>query len=238
MIGRDGLNRESIITRYINTVLFVKTSSIDIDENMRAKGIGFTDLVKTSPRSWIMEGRMQNNPLFMNPPDGKQMKSYRVAVLASGRFDSFFRGKDTPQVKDDKQKKSGLASSSRLDSTVESGKSQIIVVGCSDITRSGTMSQARRLLSGSGMSEAFSNDIFLHSMVDYLAGRYYVPEMKSKSLDYNPLDKTEDSTRFMLKIINMGLVPVSVVVAGLVMWRRRSIRRKLIETEFSGGEKI
>lgn len=238
MIGRDTLNRDSIITKFINTILFVKTSSIDIDENMKGKGVEYTDLVSTSPRSWLMEGRMQNNPLFMNPPDGTEMKSYRVAVLASGKFSSFFRGKDVPQAKELKQKKTALAASSRLDATVESGRSQIIVVGCSDITRSFTINQARRLLSGSGMSEAFSNDIFIHSMVDYLAGKYYVPEMKSKSLDYNPLEKTEDSTRFMLKIINMGLVPVSVVVTGLVMWRRRRIRRKLVENEFNAGVNI
>ena len=235
MITRDKLNRESVITKYLNTVLFAKASSIDIDENIKAGGVRFTDLVSTSDQSWIMEGRMQNNPLFMVPPEGKQMKSYRVAVLAEGRFVSFFRDKPAPAVTGGKKQASAFTSSSRLDATVESGASRIIVVGCSDITRSGVMNQARKMLSGSGMSEAYSNDIFIHSLVDYLAGRDYVPEMKSKSLDYNPLAKTDDGMRFMYKLINMGLVPVSVVAVGAVVWRRRRLRRRLVETEFTGG---
>jgi ABC-type uncharacterized transport system involved in gliding motility auxiliary subunit len=235
LITRDKLSRESVVTKYLNTVLFAKASSIDIDENMKAGGVKYTDLVSTSDQSWIMEGRMQNNPLFMVPPEGKQMKSYRVALLAEGRFDSLFKGKPAPAVTGGKKQGSAFTSSSKLDSTVESGASRIIVVGCSDITRSGVMSQARKMLSGSGMSEAYSNDIFIHSLVDYLAGRDYVPEMKSKSLDYNPLAKTDDGMRFIYKLINMGLVPASVVVTGAVIWRRRRIRRRLVETEFTGG---
>ena len=236
LITRDKLNRESVVTKYLNTVLFAKASSIDIDENMKAGGIRFTDLVSTSDQSWIMEGRMQNNPLFMVPPDGTKLKSYRVALLAEGRFGSYFRGKPAPAITGAKKQASTLTSSSKLDATVESGTSHIIVVGCSDITRSGVMNQARKMLSGSGMSEAYSNDIFIHSLVDYLAGRDYVPEMKSKSLDYNPLAKTDDSMRFIYKLINMGLVPVSVVITGAVVWKRRRIRRRLVETEFTGGE--
>ena len=238
LISRERLSRESVITRYLNTVLVAKASSIEIDENIRAKGVRFTDLASTSEQSWIMEGRMQNNPLFMVPPDGAQLKSYRVAVLAEGRFDSFWKGRAAPVVSGAKKQSTVMASSVRLDATVESGTSRIIVVGCSDITLSGVMSQARKMLSNQGMAEAYSNDIFIHGMLDYLAGRDYVPEMKSKSLDYNPLEKTDEDMRFVYKLINMVLVPASVVFTGVVVWRRRRMRRRIIETEFTGGDRI
>jgi hypothetical protein len=61
--------------------------------------------------------------------------------------------------------------------------------------------------------------------------------MKSKSLDFNPLVKSGDQTRFILKIINMGLVPLFVVIAGLIVWRRRIERKRFIESQFSGGIK-
>jgi ABC-type uncharacterized transport system involved in gliding motility auxiliary subunit len=237
LISGKGLSRESVITKYLNTILVAKASSIEIDENIRAKGVRFTDLASTSEQSWIMEGRMQNNPLFMVPPDAAQLKSYRVAVLAEGRFDSFWKGRAAPAA-DAKKQSHIMASSARLDATVESGTSRIIVVGCSDITLSGVMSQARKMLSNRGMGEAYSNDIFIHGMVDYLAGRDYVPEMKSKSLDYNPLEKTDEDMRFVYKLINMVLVPASVVVTGVVVWRRRRVRRRIIETEFAGGDSI
>lgn len=236
LIGKKGLNRENVITKYLNSILLLRASSIDLVDSMKGKSVTYTDLVSTSDQSWISDGRMLGNPLTMQPPEGTDMKSYRVAVLASGRFDSFFKGKAAPADKNVKQP--GLSTSLKLDSTVGSGDSKIIVVGCSEITRSGTLSQARRLLSGTGMNEAFSDEIFLHSIVDYMAGREYVPEMKCKSLDYNPLDKTEKSTRFILKIINIVVVPVSVALTGLVIWRRRSVRRRLVESEFSGGDKI
>ena len=133
--------------------------------------------------------------------------------------------------------KSTLTAQKKLDSTIESGRSGIIVVGTSDITSSGFINHSRRILAGTGGGEAFSNDILLHSMVDYLAGNHYIPEMKSKSLDYNPLIKTSDNTRFMLKVINIGLVPIFVILTGFIVWRRRISRRKQIELKFTGAGK-
>jgi hypothetical protein len=76
-------------------------------------------------------------------------------------------------------------------------------LGSSEITTSAFIDYSRKALSGTGNNETFSNDILLHSMVDYLAGNYHIPEMKSKSLDFNPLIKTSDTTRFILKVINI-----------------------------------
>ncbi len=235
LIEKRALSRKSVITKYINSALFFKSSSIDLDAKLKDKGIATDVLVATSPESWQMEGRMNFNPMFMNPPSGKNFRSFNVAVLASGKFDSFFKGKDAPSVKDAKGK-SSMSTQKKLDSTIDSGKSEILVVGSSDITNSAFINHSRRILAGTGAGEAFSNDILLHSMVDYLAGNVNIPEMKSKSLDYNPLIKTGDNTRFLLKIINIGLVPLFVVLTGFIVWRRRITRRKRIEKQFAGGE--
>jgi ABC-type uncharacterized transport system involved in gliding motility auxiliary subunit len=234
LIGKKSLNRKNVITRHINSALFIKTSSLDVDEKLKDKGVETATLVSTSPDSWLMEGRMNFSPLFMTPPSGKEMKSYTVAALISGRFESYYKGKDMPSADDVKNRKSTLSAVKKLDSTVGSGKSELIVVGSSELTISGFLNYARRVLSGTGAGEVFSNDILLHSMVDYLAGNTYIPEMKSKSLDYNPLVKTGDRTRFILKIINMVFVPVLVVLAGIAVWKKRIMRKKIIESEFSG----
>jgi len=236
LIGKSGLNSESVITRYINSALFIKASSLEIDEKIKEKGVSTGILVSTSPQSWIMEGRINFNPFYMAPPAGVEMKSFPVAVIASGKFESFFKGRDIPGEILSADKKSLFRNINKLDSTVTSGKSELIVVGTSDLTSSGFINSARRILSGGSGSEVFSNDILLHSMVDYLAGNIYVPEMKSKSLNFNPLLKTGDQTRFFLKIINMGLVPFFVVLTGLIVWRRRISRRRLIENQFTGGD--
>ncbi len=238
MIEKRGLNRKSIITGRLNSALFFKSSSIDFDEKLVDKGVSATVLVSTSPQSWLMEGgRVNFNPMFMNPPAAKDLKSYNLAVNESGKFESFYKGKEVPAEKNAKVK-STLTLQRRLDSTIDSGKSEIIVVGSSDITLSGFINHSRRILAGTGGGEAFSNDIFLHSMVDYLAGNFHIPEMKSKSLDYNPLLRTGDNTRFLLKVINIGLVPLFVILTGLIVWRRRAARRRMIEKQFEGAEHI
>jgi ABC-type uncharacterized transport system involved in gliding motility auxiliary subunit len=238
LIGKTGLNSESVITRYLNSVLFIKASSLEIAEKIKEKGITASVLVSTSPQSWLMEGQMNFNPFLMAAPGGVEMKSYPVAVLASGKFESFFKGRDIPSEIITADKKNILSTVHKLDSTVASGKSELIVVGTSELNTSGFLNSARRILSGSGNSGGvFSNDILIHSMVDYLAGNSYVPEMKSKSLDYNHLEKTGDKTRFLLKIINMGLVPLFVIITGLIVWRRRNARKRFIEMQFSGADK-
>jgi len=236
LIGKAGLNRESIITRYINSALFVKTSSLDIDEKLKDRGVTASVLVSTSAQSWLMEGKMNFSPLFMSPPAGVEMKSYPVAVLASGKFESFFKGRELPPGLTAVGKKNSLSATHRLDATVTSGKSELIVVGTSELTSSGFLNSARRILSGSNGTGVYSNDILIHSMVDYLAGNSYVPAMKSKSLDFNPLEKTGDQTRFFLKSINIGLVPLFIIVTGLIVWRRRIARKRFIETLFSKVE--
>ena len=62
-----------------------------------------------------------------------------------------------------------------------------------------------------------------------------MPEMKSKSISSSLLERTDDKTRFLLKGINMGMVPLFVVLSGLVVWRRRAARKIYIEQEFMEG---
>jgi hypothetical protein len=61
--------------------------------------------------------------------------------------------------------------------------------------------------------------------------------MSSKSLGYNPLDKTSDSKKIILKSINIAGVPIVVILAGLLIWRRRQQRKKFIHELFSGEAK-
>jgi hypothetical protein len=166
----------------------------------------------------------------MIPPGSDEMKSRTVAAEVSGKFRSFYKNKNyRPGFK----KGSALHASEILDETVGSGESRVIVVGSSEITTSAFIDYAgKSSSSGTGGS---SNAVLLHAFVDYLSGNYYVPEMKSKSISSSPLERTDDKTRFLLKGINMGMVPLFVVLSGLVVWRRRAARKIFIEQEFTEG---
>jgi ABC-type uncharacterized transport system involved in gliding motility auxiliary subunit len=185
-----------------------------------------------------MEGNMNFHPMLMAPPPDKSaMKSYPIAALVSGRFESFFKDKDMPKEIKSSINKNAFSNINKFESTITSKKSNLIVVGSSDFIMTEFLSAARQVLSGGNQSETFSNEILIHAMVDYLSGNRYVPEMKSKSLSYNPLIRTDDRTRFLIKIINMALVPFFVVLTGVILWRRRTARKRLISMEFSGEVK-
>lgn len=242
IIRKAGFNRDSVITKYLKGAAFIKTSSIDVDAK-KVKDLKLTmeDLVSSSDESWQMAGQVNFNPFLLAPPEKKEdMRKYTLAVLLSGKFESYFKGRDIPQEEDPGKAKEGRETISvgKADGTVPAGATRVIVVGSSEITRSGFLMNSRRIMSsvmaqGEEQDRVFSNGFLIHSMADYLLGNSYIPEMSSKSLDYNPLDKTADGTKIVLKAINIGGVPIFVVLAGFVIWKRRLRRRKEIQERFS-----
>ncbi len=235
IIERDGLNSDSVITRHLNSALFMKASSLTVDEKkLKEKGIEAQKLVSSSDESWLMKGRVNFNPFMMEASPTGEMKSYDLAWLLSGKFSSFFKGKDIPVSKDAKKKQGKISTVARLDESIASGKGEILVIGTAELIRSGFLSDSRKILSRGRQNEAFSNDNLVHGMVDYMAGNHFIPEMLSKSLEYNPLEKSEDSERFIMKTVNIAGVPLLVILAGIAMWRRRGRRRKQIQKQFMG----
>ncbi len=241
IIERDGLNRDSIITRYLNSALFMKASSVTVDEKkLKENKTVATKLVSSSDESWLMKGRVNFNPFMMNPGRAEDMKSHDLAWLLSGKFTSFFKGKEVPVQKDVKKpenKRGRISSVARLDESIASGKPEIIVVGSAELIRSGFLSDSRKILSRGRRNEAYANDNLVHGMVDYMAGNDYIPEMLSKSLEFNPLERSDDSERFIMKSVNIAGVPLLVILAGIIIWRRRGRRRKQIQQQFMGGIK-
>ena len=240
IILKEKLDRESVITKYLNSTAFFKASSLAFDEDkLKEKDLQARTLVSSSDSSWTMTGRMNFNPYMLDMNKPEEMKSYPLAVELSGSFESYFADREVP-VREGKTagKTAGLLSTvKKLDRTIGSGKSGIIVVGTSQITRSGFILDSRKVLSGGGREdEVYSNEHLLHSMVDAMAGNDYVPEMQSKSLAYNPIEKTDDDARFVMKTVNIAGVPIIVILLGLFMWRYRAERRKTIMKEYNPEE--
>ncbi|MBN1534817.1 MAG: Gldg family protein [Spirochaetes bacterium] len=246
IIKESGLNRESIITGYLKGIAMDRVSSIDLDKKRIADlGLVSRELVRSSPESWIMKGNINLHPLLMSPPPNAQYGSKTLAVLVAGRFESFFKGQEAPAPAPDTEGKGpkgaapargALATVTRLDETVPSGTTEIVVVGSSEITTSGFLDDADKILSSGmprGDAEAFPNGLFLHNMVDYCAGNFYIPELRSKRLEYNPLERIGDSMKSLYKVLNMAGLPVLVLLFGFITWRRYHMRRKLIQNEFS-----
>lgn len=230
VIREEGLNRNNIATRYINSALLIKASSLESTLGKDQGKAEYYELVSTSPESWTMEGRVNFDPGAMIPPGGDAMKSRTVAALVSGKFSSYYKEKEKPAG----LIKPGLVPErEKLEETVGSGESRILVVGSSEITTSAFIDYAGK--AGTAKNGGYSNNVLLHSFVDYLSGNHFVPEMKSKSISSSPLERTDEKTRFLLKGINMGMLPLFIVLSGFVVWRRRIARKMFIEKEFTEG---
>ena len=234
IILKDGFSKKSSITKYLNSAAFFKASEVSYDaENLKEKGIDATALISSSKESWIMNGQVDFNPftIGLNRPADEELKPFALSVKLSGKFKSFFMDKDIPT-------EGGFAgrliSEQKLNETIGSGTTQIIVTGTSQIARSGFILDARQILAGGGQEgEVYSNELLIHGMIDELSGKDYIIEMKSKSLAYNPIDKTSDNARFVLKTINIAGAPIIVIIAGLFVWRYGLKRRKYIFEKFN-----
>jgi ABC-type uncharacterized transport system involved in gliding motility auxiliary subunit len=238
IIRQSGLDQKSVITKYLKGIAFMKASAVDADRKAIGKsGADTVFLVTTSQDSWLMEGQVNFNPFMMDSGEKKDLKSRNLAVLVSGKLASYFTGRDAPKEAQTPAKNGAISLVSRLDSTIRNGRSEIIVVGTSEIARSGFLMDSQKILArgaGSGEGEdAFSNGVFIHNMADYLSGNNFAPEMQSKSLDYNPLGKTSETSRFFYKIFNIIGVPLMSVAAGIYVWRKRRSRKTAIMKEFS-----
>jgi ABC-2 type transport system permease protein len=243
IIRKAGFNQDIAITKFLRGMAFIKASTVNADAGkVKERKLSRIDLVTTSDESWQMTGQINYNPFLLTPPENKsEMKKQVLALLLSGKFESYFKGKEAPRAAEGDK---GAAAKKETftvgmkDGTVQSGTTRVIVVGSSEITRSGFLMNSKRILSsamggGEEQDRVFSNGFFIHSMADYLLGNAFIPEMSSKSLDYNPLDKTGDTTKIILKSLNIAGVPLFVILAGLAIWKRRSLRRKKLQEEFS-----
>ena len=100
--------------------------------------------------------------------------------------------------------------------------SKILLSGSSDLIQD-------TILEAGGRSP---NSMFVMNVIDYLNDRAGVAVMRSKEQRFNPLDETDNATRTMTKAFNVIGVPLLVVAFGLLVWLRRSARKKSIQSMF------
>jgi ABC-2 type transport system permease protein len=246
LIDEQGLNRENPVTRHLRKIAFFKASSLALTEGAK-DGMTRAPLVSSSDDSWLMQGRVNFNAWQMAPPRASDLARYTLAALVSGELPSYFANRPVPEDKDkakdkgkakdkskDKVKETPRPADAGMKSPIESGSVlkkavkpvKLIIAGTSEISTPMFVDKEGRA----------PNSVLLHNMVDYLSGNYDVPEMRSKGLEINPIKETGDNTKFMLKIFNIAGLPLLVILTGLVIWKRRAVRRQRILEAFAAAE--
>ncbi|MBW2177590.1 MAG: Gldg family protein [Deltaproteobacteria bacterium] len=249
MIKNKNITNEFEFMRTIKGLVAVKMSPLSlIDDRLNANGIKATRLLATSEKSWEMKGRINLNPMFLQPPSAEdELQSFPIAYLLEGNFSSYFEGRSIPEKEMDTPAQpentegtgdgSGEASAEgdkerqpKTDARIE-GSQDFIAKGKPGkiLLISSTEMIKDNILDSEGRSP---NDMLVMNLVDYLNNREGLAIMRSKEQRFNPLNDVGVGLRTFVKSFNIIGLPVLVAIFGLFVLLRRHARKRRIQAMF------
>jgi ABC-type uncharacterized transport system involved in gliding motility auxiliary subunit len=240
IIKNEKINKDAEYLQNIKGLVMLKASPLTLDKKkVKDSGLKVTELFSSSERSWEMKDRIDLNPMSIRPPrDEGEFKDYPLAYILEGSFSSYFADKPVPireekeedsegseKEREDVDKESGVDMSRVITegTTIKKGKpGKVLLIGTSEILKDSVIDEGGRT----------PNAQFVMNVIDYLNGREDVAVMRSKTQKLNPLKEADPSARTAIKAANIAGLPVLVVIAGLIVWARRSARKRMIEKMF------
>ncbi|MFZ0482192.1 MAG: Gldg family protein [Desulfobacterales bacterium] len=243
IIKNKNINHDLGFIRNIKGLVAVKISPLELDEATISKNnLKAVKLFSSSKKSWEIRKNINLNPMFLSPPSSDdEEQSFPLAYLVEGEFPSYFAGKPIPEKKSEdenkgaenkKEKKSQPAEKktsvdmSKIESrnkTISKGKpAKIFLMASSEMLKD-------NVLDADGTSP---NDMFILNTIDALNHREDIAAMRSKVLNFNPLNDTGSLTKTFVKMFNIAGLPVLMVFLGLIVWLRRHSRKKHIQMMF------
>lgn len=253
LIKNQLINHELDFMENIKIMVAVKISPLElISERINEIGINTHKLFASSEKSWEIRGRINLNPMFLQPPPAaEEMQSYPLAYLLEGEFPSYFSGKPIPlkELKDKQGDKETTTQNADKPETKESNAPQsedkqadidvsqilsdgqfiakskpakIFIMAASEMIKDNVLDARGRV----------SNATFIMNVVDFLNDREDIAVMRSKEQRVNPLNDTSAATKTFIKTFNIIGLPVLVVLFGLAVWFRRHSRKKYIQMMF------
>ena len=250
IIKDEYINSDLDFMKSIKGMVTLQNSPLElVADRVKNQKIQAHELFASSGESWLQSGKTSLNPLFMQPPQSDaKLKSYPLAFLLEGKFQSYFAGKPIPEKAGDEptaeekleaddaasdEAKDPAQSDAKIDlSKIESEQdfasvgqpAKIAVVGSSALLKDNLIDQDGRS----------PNTAFVLNIIDVLNHREDIAALRSKTQRFNPLSETTAMTKTAVKVINIAGLPVLVIIFGLLTWWRRRARRKQIQMMFQG----
>lgn len=203
-IAGEGLNRDNVITNKLEAVVFPWAASI---EATAGEGNQLVELAKTTEKSWIAEPPYQINPQQSFAPTSEQ-KARAVAVMLSGKFESYFKDKAIPV---------------KLTSEVKANEVE---------AKLNSADGGKIFLAGDGdfMADDFArrfpdNAVFLENIIDYLSLGEDLIGIRSRGASERGIKEVSESTKDLIKYGNIFGITALVILFGAVrFWSRRRRR--------------
>ncbi len=222
LVHQNAMNENSAISQNLSFVFFPQTAPIEVTAEEENK---VTVLASTSNEAWTMSENVDLNPLYMSPPTNPEEQSTKnLAVLVEGSFKSAYTQKPQSET-DNEAQDTALLANTHISQSVQEAK--IIVAGTSQITTPMVIDQE-------GSSP---NAMFVQNILDYLNGNEDLARMRTRGISLNVLTVQDPVIAQFFQLFNQYMLPLLVVVAGLIVWKTRSNRRKRIFELYNGKQK-
>lgn len=236
-IKADKINSDLSYLSGIKGLIMLNASPVKISENL-PEGRTAEVLFSSSDESWLMDDANEinlYNPMMIFPPGDDEKQSLPLAAVLEGEFTSYFADKGVPErpqpeggaeapAEDVLTGIDELSKPENMVSSTDSGK--LIVFGSSYALTDSLVDQ----------NGASTNSIMVMNILDELNGKGDFSVMRKKGLSYNPLNETTPAVKTFIKTVNVAVIPVLVILAGLIVWLRWSSRQKKIAAMFSEDE--
>ncbi|MBP7901777.1 MAG: Gldg family protein [Spirochaetes bacterium] len=233
-IERSSMSNESPVTKNLKRMAVAKVSSIEInDELMKKNAVKYDYILKSSDSAWTMKDNVELSPMRMQSPPKSELKSYNIAAIAEGKFESFFKNGLAFKSND----KAQFNQANELLAKAVS-PARIALISSSEITTrnlvDANMNSAGALMNPEALF-LYNNAVFIHNLTDYINGNDSYYSMRSKGMVYNPVDMKSGIFRAAAKIFNIAGIPLLIALLGIAAFIIRKKRASAISTKYSGG---
>ena len=244
VLKEKSINNDPAFMKNIKGLIAMQISPVtQVKGAQEGAEIKATRLLSSSSQAWLMQDRINLNPMFLSPPPSENdLSTQDLAWLIEGKFTSYFKGKkvpekqtgqtDTPDAQAQGEETEGptpeataktlegLEAGNRIIETGASAK--IFVLGCSQVLYDNMLDQEGRT----------TNATFLLNAIDHLNGDDGTALLRSKQQTLNPIAETDPLTKDIIKIFNTAGLCVIVFLFGLGVWFFRSMKKKKIAKMF------
>lgn len=209
------LNADNPINQNLENYTLPFVSSLTLDEAvLKSRQLEGSILAKSSSRAWEQRNFFMLSPQFIQPPQPNQLRQFDLVAAVSGKFPSNFTPDKLPAPS---RKEDALPAY-----VADPKPARIVVIGGAD------------LLTNDFVNPRSTDQVarFTQNLIDWVAQDPALIEIRNKGLAPTALANVGDVHRQAVKYFNLIGLPLLVVLAGLVMWRRLQNRRVAVAALF------
>lgn len=229
VIGKESFNQELDYLKNLNGLITISTAPLKLsragDDRLQAHL-----LFSSSDQSWDLDYQdiLRVNPINAQPPrSGK--KSYPLAYLLEGPFNSYFAGKPIPARPEiigrtgEGNRDTILSDSMTVEEKfLPQGHGKLFVMGGSTVLEASLLDPEGRR----------ANSLFLLNILDVMNDREERAVMRVKRGGISPIEETTFRRRTFVKAFNIAVLPALVAAAGALVWLYRTGRKRRIQRRF------